>query len=36
MFNGMSYLSRYGTDLPEVLVEAVPESYGKHYMVELL
>jgi uncharacterized protein YllA (UPF0747 family) len=36
MFNGMSYLSRYGTDSLEVLVEAVPESYGKHYMVELL
>jgi bacillithiol biosynthesis cysteine-adding enzyme BshC len=35
-FNGLSYLSRYGMDFIETLVEAVPESYGKHYMVELL
>jgi bacillithiol synthase len=35
-FNGVSYLSRYGMDFIETLVEAVPESYGKHYMVELL
>jgi bacillithiol synthase len=33
--NGMSYLSRYGMALVDTLVEAVPESYGKHYMVEL-
>jgi uncharacterized protein YllA (UPF0747 family) len=33
--NGMSYLSRYGMDLIDTLVQAVPESYGKHYMVEL-
>jgi bacillithiol biosynthesis cysteine-adding enzyme BshC len=33
--NGMSYLSRYGMDLVDTLVQAVPESYGKHYMVEL-
>jgi len=33
--NGMSYLSRYGMGLVDTLVQAVPESYGKHYMVEL-
>jgi bacillithiol biosynthesis cysteine-adding enzyme BshC len=33
--NGMSYLSRYGMDLVDALVHAVPESYGKHFMVEL-
>jgi bacillithiol synthase len=33
--NGMSYLSRYGMDLVDALVEVVPDSYGKHYMVEL-
>jgi bacillithiol synthase len=33
--NGMSYLSRYGMDLVDRLVQAMPESYGKHYMVEL-
>jgi uncharacterized protein YllA (UPF0747 family) len=33
--NGMSYLSRYGMDLIDTIVQAVPESYGKHYMVEL-
>ena len=33
--NGMSYLSRYGMDLVDTLIQAVPESYGKHYMVEL-
>ncbi|MGH8070057.1 MAG: bacillithiol biosynthesis cysteine-adding enzyme BshC [Candidatus Entotheonellia bacterium] len=33
--NGMSYLSRYGLDLVDTLIQAVPESYGKHYMVEL-
>jgi bacillithiol synthase len=33
--NGMSYLSRYGMDLVDALVQAVPESYGKHFMVEL-
>jgi hypothetical protein len=31
----MPYLSRYGMDLVDSLVQAVPESYGKHYMVEL-
>jgi bacillithiol biosynthesis cysteine-adding enzyme BshC len=35
VFNSMSYLSRYGMDLVDSLVQAVPESYGKHYMVEL-
>jgi bacillithiol biosynthesis cysteine-adding enzyme BshC len=35
MFNSMSYLSRYGMDLVERLVQTVPESHGKHYMVEL-
>ncbi|HSF30446.1 MAG TPA: bacillithiol biosynthesis cysteine-adding enzyme BshC [Candidatus Tectomicrobia bacterium] len=33
--NGMSYLSRYGMDLVDRLVQAVPASYGKHFMVEL-
>jgi bacillithiol synthase len=33
--NSMSYLSRYGMDLVDTLIQAVPESYGKHYMVEL-
>jgi bacillithiol biosynthesis cysteine-adding enzyme BshC len=33
--NSMSYLSRYGIDLVDTLVQVVPESYGKHYMVEL-
>jgi bacillithiol synthase len=33
--NGMSYLSRYGLDLVDTLVQAMPESYGKHFMVEL-
>jgi bacillithiol synthase len=33
--NDMSYLSRYGMGLIDTLVQAVPESYGKHYMVEL-
>ena len=33
--NSMSYFSRYGLDLVDTLVQAVPESYGKHYMVEL-
>jgi bacillithiol biosynthesis cysteine-adding enzyme BshC len=33
--NSMSYLSRYGMDLVDSLVQVVPESYGKHYMVEL-
>ena len=33
--NGMSYLSRYGIDLVDTLAQAVPDSYGKHYMVEL-
>lgn len=33
--NSLSYLSRYGMDLIDTLVQAVPESYGKHYMVEL-
>jgi bacillithiol biosynthesis cysteine-adding enzyme BshC len=36
VFNGMPYLSRYGMDSLEALVEAVPESHGTHYMVELL
>lgn len=36
VFNGMPYLSRYGMDSLEALVEAVPEGYGTHYMVELL
>jgi hypothetical protein len=35
MGNGMSYLSRYGTDLLDELLQAVPASYGRHYMVEL-
>jgi uncharacterized protein YllA (UPF0747 family) len=34
-FNGMSYLSRYGMDLVDALAQAVPESYGTHFMVEL-
>jgi bacillithiol synthase len=33
--NSMSYLSRYGLDVVDRLGEVVPESYGKHYMVEL-
>ena len=33
--NSMSYLSRYGMDLLDTLVQAMPESYGKQYMVEL-
>jgi bacillithiol synthase len=33
--NSMSYLSRYGMDMVESLGQVVPESYGKHYMVEL-
>jgi bacillithiol synthase len=33
--NSMSYLCRYGMDLVDRLVQAVPESHGKHYMVEL-
>jgi uncharacterized protein YllA (UPF0747 family) len=33
--NGMSYLSRYGMELFDTLLQAVPESYGKHYLVEL-
>jgi uncharacterized protein YllA (UPF0747 family) len=33
--NGMSWLSRYGIDLVDELVQAVPVSYGKHFMVEL-
>jgi uncharacterized protein YllA (UPF0747 family) len=35
MGNGMSYLSRYGMDLMDELLQAVPASYGQHYMVEL-
>jgi uncharacterized protein YllA (UPF0747 family) len=33
--NAMSYLSRYGMDLVDTLMQAVPDSHGKHYMVEL-
>jgi bacillithiol biosynthesis cysteine-adding enzyme BshC len=33
--NSMSYLSRYGMDLVDRLGQVVPESYAKHYMVEL-
>ncbi len=33
--NSMSYLSRYGLDLVDALVQTVPASYGKHFMVEL-
>jgi bacillithiol biosynthesis cysteine-adding enzyme BshC len=33
--NSMSYLSRYGMDLVDRLVQAVPESHGKHFMVEM-
>jgi uncharacterized protein YllA (UPF0747 family) len=33
--NAMSWLSRYGVDLVDELVQAVPASYGKHFMVEL-
>jgi bacillithiol biosynthesis cysteine-adding enzyme BshC len=33
--NGMSWLGRYGMDLIDELVRAVPASYGKHFMVEL-
>jgi uncharacterized protein YllA (UPF0747 family) len=33
--NGMPYLSRYGMDLVDTLGQALPESYGRHYMVEL-
>jgi bacillithiol biosynthesis cysteine-adding enzyme BshC len=33
--NGVSWLSRYGLDLVEELVEAMPASYGKHFIVEL-
>jgi bacillithiol synthase len=35
MGNGMSYLSRYGMDFLDELLQAVPASYGQHYMVEL-
>jgi bacillithiol biosynthesis cysteine-adding enzyme BshC len=33
--NSMSYLSRYGMDVVDPLGQVVPESSGKHYMVEL-
>ncbi len=33
--NGMSWLSRYGMELVDELVEAVPASHGKHFIVEL-
>lgn len=33
--NGMSWLSRYGMELVDELVETVPASYGKHFIVEL-
>ena len=33
--NSMSYLSRYGMDVIDTLGQVVPESYGKHYMMEL-
>jgi uncharacterized protein YllA (UPF0747 family) len=33
--NAMSFLGRYGMDLVETLMQAVPESHGRHYMVEL-
>jgi bacillithiol synthase len=35
MGNGLAYLSRYGMDLLDELLQAVPASYGQHYMVEL-
>jgi bacillithiol biosynthesis cysteine-adding enzyme BshC len=33
--NGMSWCSRYGLELVDALVQAVPASYGKHVWVEL-
>ncbi len=33
--NGMVFVSRYGLQLIDELVRALPESYGKHFMVEL-
>jgi bacillithiol biosynthesis cysteine-adding enzyme BshC len=33
--NVMSYFSRYGLDLMDELLQAVPASHGQHYMVEL-
>ena len=33
--NSMAFFSRYGLHLIDELVQAVPESYGKHFMVEL-
>ena len=33
--NSLSYLSRYGMDVIDTLGQVVPESYGKHYMMEL-
>lgn len=33
--NGISWLSRYGLDLVDELMPAVPTSYGKHFLVEL-
>ena len=33
--NAMSYLGRYGLGLFDALMQAVPESHGKHHMVEL-
>lgn len=33
--NSVEFVSRYGLQLIDELVQAVPESYGKHFMVEL-
>lgn len=33
--NGMGFISRYGLQLMDELVQAVPASYGTHVMVEL-
>jgi bacillithiol biosynthesis cysteine-adding enzyme BshC len=35
MHSVMSYFSRYGLDLMDELLQAVPASHGQHYMVEL-
>lgn len=33
--NSVEFVSRYGLQLIDELVQAVPESYGKHFLVEL-
>jgi uncharacterized protein YllA (UPF0747 family) len=33
--NGVAFVGRYGLPWIDELVQAVPESYGKHFMVEL-